>query len=195
MQTVETFDISELFDQYTDRSLLEEGTRKDTVVAGEYQATLVKVEPRLAGEKSPFKGRKMLNLRFDLKNADGKRISTQFVEISPEEYRSIVMAEGEKPKYFTPSTEGYSREMELDKAFKLWSQLSKVVNPLGEKLSAGEIIKAAIDANFTVYVTEVFRDEDKQYHRYKKDDLEKRKQLLAAGYTSYNGIATIGKPR
>lgn len=191
----ETFDISELFDQYTDRSLLEEGTRKDTLVAGEYQATLVKVEPRLAGDKSPFKGRKMLNLRFDLKDADGKRISTQFVEISPEEYRSIVMAEGQKPKYFKPGEEGYSREMDLDKSFKLWSQLTKVVNPAGLKMSAGEIVKSAIDANFTVYVTESFRDEEKQYHRYKKGDLEKRKEYLAAGYTGYNGIATIGKPK
>ena len=194
MQT-ETFDISELFDQYTDRSLLEEGTRKDTLPAGEYQATLVKVDPRLAGDKSPFKGRKMLNLRYDVKDADGKRISTQFVEISPEEYRSIVMVQGEKAKYFKPTDEGYSREMELDKAFKLWTQLVKVVNPNGSLMSIGDIVKAAIDTNATVYVTEVFRDEDKNYHRYKKGDTAKRKELLAAGYTAYNGISTIGKAR
>lgn len=187
----QTFDISELFDQYTDKSLQEEATRRDTILAGSYDGTIKKVDPRLASEKSPFPGRKMLNLQVAIVDGTGKKMGSQFVEVSPEEYRQTKV-KGEKPKFFKPGSEGYSKEMELDKAFKLWSQLNKVVNPDG-KLSIGETVKRSIDHPVNLYVTEPFKDEAGNWYSYKKDDLDERKRLLGEGFTPSNFVNTISK--
>lgn len=188
---VQTFDISELFDQYTDKSLAEEATRRDTLLAGSYDGTIKKVDPRLASEKSPFPGRKMLNLQVALVDGTGKKVGSQFVEVSPEEYR-VHVVKGEKAQFFKPGTQGYSKELKLDKAYTMWCQLNKVVNVDG-KLSIGETVKRAIDHPVNLYITEPFKDEAGTWYSYKKDDLEERKRLLGEGYTPSNFVNTISK--
>lgn len=179
-----TIDISSLHEVYTDRSIAEEATRPETVRKGNYSGTVVSVELRPAGDKSPFPGRTMGNIRVAL-DVDGKTI-TKFVEVSHEEYRRGEIA-GEK---FTckPGDATYSKEYPLDGPSKLWGMIEKLVNKDGNK-SVGELYADLPDRKFRFYVSEPFVDEDGGYHSYK--DEEGRTALVKAGYTPKNFINSI----
>jgi hypothetical protein len=185
---VETLDISQFQDVYTEQSLADEATRPDTIRKGNYNGKVVSVELRPASDKSPFPGRPMFNYRVGLE-VDGK-IVTKFVEVSPSPYR-VATVGGERVLH-SPEGLDYSKEYPLDGPAKLWGQLSKLVNPTGTK-SVATVVQDSIDSTFSFFVSEPFIDEDKKYHSYKSE--EERAALVKMGLTPKNYINSISKAK
>lgn len=148
----ETFSIDELQDVFTERSMVAEATSRATVRKGAYKVTFRQVVPKVAGEKSPFPGRRLVTLGLDI-HIDRDKKTTMFQDVSWELYREtsiggerVVLKEGD---------EGYDASLKMDKQARLWSQLEKVFNPDGS-LSIPEVVQAIAGSQAESYIMEGF---------------------------------------
>lgn len=154
MSTAETFDLSLLEGEFTDRAVVNESNKKDTVFKGNYDVTFKKATLQIGDEKSMAPGRKIINLQVSVPNGD--KAVTMFAKVSPEIRRKIAIA-GEQG-LVAPGQEGYSTALPLDTASKLWGHIESVINPTGE-LDKATVVKELVGATMTAYILEGFVDE------------------------------------
>lgn len=189
----ETFELSELESLYTERAIVNEATKRDTIYKGDYTAQIMRVEPRIASEKSPFPGRKMLNLRLNIP-FNGKSV-TIFQEVSFEPRRTLTV--GGERLTVKPGDQEYDLSLPLDKPSKLWGHLEAAVNPNG-KLTVRQVIEALTGSAINVFMLEGFIDSNGTYHWPEADPKknltgyeEQRKAFLSAGYQSKNLVSSF----
>lgn len=147
----ELYSLDELESQYTERSLVNEATSKETLRKGDYTWTIQKITTRKAGEKAPFPGRRMIALQ--LVTQVGDKPFTFFQDVSFEVYRTVSVA-GERV-LVSPKDEGYDPTAPMDKPSKLWAMLEKIFNPDGD-LSIADVAKALPGATVKGYMMEGF---------------------------------------
>jgi len=191
--SAETFDMSELEGSFTDRAVVNESNKKDTVYKGNYQVTIKKASLVLGDEKSMAPGRKIVNLQVAVPKGD--KTITQFVKVSPEVRRKITIA-GE-PVLVGPGDEGYDVSLPLDSQSKLWGHLEAILNPTGQ-LDKASVIKEMIGVTLEAYILEGFAadgggmefpesDPKKDLEAYEKE----RAALLAKGLVAKNFFSSF----
>ncbi|HJS83016.1 MAG TPA: hypothetical protein VJ742_09315 [Nitrososphaera sp.] len=154
--SVETFDISALEESYTERAVVNESNKKDTVYKGNYPVTIKKVSLQISPEDTKTAGRKVVNLQVSVPKSKDKSV-IQFVRVSPDLYRKITIA-GDTFSV-NESHPLYDPSLPLDSQSKLWGQLEAIFNPLG-KMSKADVVKSLPDSTLDAYILEGFAQED-----------------------------------
>jgi hypothetical protein len=193
----DTFDLSDLQSQYTERAHVTEATAKETVYKGGYDAVIARIEPRVAGERSPFPGRRMLNLRLAVQK-NGKSV-TLFQEVSFDVRRKLSLA-GETLSV-KPGDKDYDPSLPMDKPSKLWCQLVNIVDKTG-RMSDRAVVDALSGTTVNMYVLEGFQDDNNQIAWPEADpskDLKayeaQRSAYIAAGRVPKNYISSFKEPK
>lgn len=153
--SVETFDMSELEDSYTDRAVVNESNKKDTVYKGNYAVTIKKASLQLSPEDSQTPGRKVVNLQVAIQN--GEKVVTQFVRVSPEVYRKLSI--GGEMALVNEGAPEYDLSLPLDSQSKLWGHLEAVLNPKGD-MSKADVVRELPDTTLNAYILEGFAFEN-----------------------------------
>lgn len=195
MSDMETFSLDELGDMYTQEAAIDEATRSETIPTGNYEITIRTVNNRIAGEKSPYQGRKMFSLGCEVQREDKKPIR-KYGTVSFEMYRERPSGEtypDGRPilESLSPDHEDYSAEYPLDKPARQWCQLLKVVDPKGE-LSIPDQVGALTGSDFRAYIMEGFKVNENKMVFAKGDD--ERRENLKAGYEPFNFFSNFKKP-
>lgn len=205
MSNQETFDLSELEAQYTERELVSEATAKATVRKGNYKAVVKSFATRVAGPESPFPGRKMLSLQLGVQDDTGKTI-TLFQDVSWEVYRELSVA-GQRV-LVKPGDEGYDNSLKMDKPARMWGMLEKLFNEDGT-MSIPEVVRAIVGSQVGIFVMEGFMSADgnqiqwpesrpndySSYAEYVKAYDKERTAFASQGLTPKNFISNFHKPK
>ena len=191
---METFNIAELEESYTDRAVVNESNKKDTVYKGNYNVTIKKVTLQVSSDESQTPGRKVVNLQVAIaKGAD--KVVTQFVRVSPDVFRKFSVG-GETTLIGETSPE-YDKTLPLDSQSKLWGHIESIMNPKGTMTKA-EVVKSLPEATFQAYILEGFAD-DKGGMAFPDGDPAKdlksyeasRNTLMQAGMISKNFFSSF----
>ena len=198
----QSFDINELESMYTERSMVAEATNRATTRKGDYVATIKAASPRVAEEKSPFPGRRMISLQVTVQNTEGQTV-TLFQDVSWELYRELTVA-GQRT-LVKPGDEGYDHSLKMDKPARLWSQIEKAFNPDGE-LSIAELVKALPGSTIGVFVMEGFINDSNDmiwpearpndfstYEEYVKEYDAEKATAISQGYQPKNFVSNFHK--
>ena len=149
--SVETFDMSELEDSFTDRAVVNESNKKETVYKGSYNVTFKKVSLQVAPEDSQTPGRRIINAQVSI--AKGDKAITKFVKLSPDVKRKMTVA-GEMT-LVGPKDEGYDLSLPMDTPSKLWGHVEAVLNPKGD-LSQADVVRSLPDTTLDAFILEGF---------------------------------------
>lgn len=147
----DVFDIAELEGSYTERAVVNEATKKDTVYKGNYPVKVVKASLQVAPSDSQTPGRRVVNLQVAVPKGD-KQI-TQFVRISPDVHRKLSIA-GEVI-LVAPTHSDYDASLPLDSQSKLWGHVESVINPTG-KLTKADVVRELPGSTMDAYILEGF---------------------------------------
>ena len=198
--------LDEAEQEHTDEGARNDANRKDTLPANRYRCTITKIKVSKADwEKCPYPGRRMLNLSLALQvpytDEDGNeqfRKNTQFLKVSPDPYKMVespdeINEKTGKPKWIRvpKGHELYTPAARMDAEFKNWVALEQLVSSKDNKLTIPEVLERLDGYEFSVYVSEQFKDEEGNYH--KPESEEQRQAFLEEGWSSYNDISGIRK--
>lgn len=150
------FDLTELFAQQTSDDLVKEANAFKTLPSGKYRLTAAKLEGRIASEKSPWPGQKMIHVQVSAQGAERK--GTLFIDLCVDPLRK------ENGKLEGPS--------------KLWGQYVKALDMVGHP--AGEVIDALKLYPVDAFVTEAFKMPDATY-QYPRNPDEQTKAIDEGG--------------
>ena len=174
----EELTMAELFNTYTSPDLVKEATSRPTLRSGAYLLTAKKVTPRVGDERSPWPGRKSINVQYQAEK-DGAVAGTLFVEADFDSTQA--------EKYRTKS----GRQ---DKLTRLWGHLVDTLD--AKEKSVGETIERILQYPVMGQVQEVFTtgtdSEGKNIYKQPKSE-EERATFIKAGYEAFNSVTSIRK--
>lgn len=174
----EELTMQELFNTYTNPELVKEATSRPTIRGGDYLLTAKKVTPRVADERSPWPGRKTLNVQYQAEK-DGASVGTLFAEFDFDKEQA------EKHR---------TKTGRLDVPARLWGHVVEAMDA-GEK-SVGETIERILAYPVIGRVQETFvtgtDDGGNNVYKNPKSE-EERADFLRKGFDAFNKISSIRK--
>ena len=171
----DTFDIQELYAHFTSSEAVKEGTARGTIPAGTYVVTIKKAEPRIAGERSPWPGRKTISLQLSAER-DGAVKGTLFQDVSPFDMDQFRTKSGR-----------------LDGVAQLWTHLKKALDPEGAA-DDGVIFEQLTRFPLEAYIQETFdcgADGDGKTIYKNAVGEEERKKYFEQGFVARNRVASF----
>ena len=178
---MEELTMQELFNTFTSAELVKEATARPTLRSGDYFLTAKKVTPRIGDERSPWPGRKTLNIQYQAAKDTEREVSvgTLFVEADFDVEQAN--------QYRTPGGK-------LDRLSRLWGHIVEALDSKTE--SVGVTVERILQYPVIGRVSEVFKAgvdaAGKNIYKQAKSE-DERTEFFKSGFEAFNSVTSIRK--